>query len=72
MTFDGVSLRMSQNTAQNTKEVELWRDFLNAVIEGDEQKVRRILEAGSVGARGMTVHPFIIRKIQKSQVSILS
>lgn len=58
---------MPHNSCQSSGGDKSWTDFLTAIEEGDESRVRSILLEANEGA----AHPFLTREIlRKPQVSI--
>ena len=56
--------------SEGAGEDRLWKDFVKAVQEGDENKVRSILLAPESRNNGSgRPHSFLTRKIRNSQVS---
>ena len=61
---------MSRKHSSSTSEVaeKLWEDFKQAIYEGDENQVTRILLESSDGRKP---HPFLTKKISTTEVSTI-
>ena len=57
---------MPHDSCQSSGGDKNWTDFVTAIEEGDESRVRSILLETDKGAP----HPFLARKIRNTQVSI--
>lgn len=64
------SANMSRSNSEGAGEDSLWKDFVKAVQEGDENQARLILLAPENRNDGSgRPHSFLTRKIRNSQVS---
>ena len=60
---------MSHENSQSIRKEKLWMDFLQAIRNGDENKVTRILIESVSPVRGRP-NPFLTRQIPTTEVSI--